>query len=152
MQDVDNFAHLSIAERAEIQSLMDTLASLGVTPESVEACVAADTASHSNEYRPLEDDEWGILKRFLPREPSQANAMDNRTFVNAVLKATHQGGRWTEYPKKGAHSDAVRRRFGRWAHLETWQRVSDAVNDSELHPVRKAALKLVAQRAQRLCC
>lgn len=150
MQDVDNFAQLSVAERAEIQSLMETLASLGVTPESVKARIVADAASSSGEYRPLEEDEWAVLAPLLPREASQTKTMDNRTFVNAVLKATHQGGRWTEYPKQSLHSDAVRRRFGRWAHLGIWQRAYDAASDSELSSERKSALKLVAQRAERL--
>lgn len=151
MATVEGHAYLGKGQSDELQHFMEALASLGVTPESIRESVPAHpNASHRDAYRPLDNDEWMLLEAFLPDEPSQSNTMDNRTFVNAVLEAMHRGGRWTDYPKKRPCSDAVRRRFGRWAHLGIWQRVADNTTEIELTIERKIEFKAIADRAERL--
>ena len=93
---------------------------------------------------PLRDDEWALITPHLPAEPPQANAMGNRAFLDAVLVAVARGA-WTDHRNRGAASDAVRRRFGRWAHKGIWQRLATA--DLALAPARKAALLTLTRRA-----
>ena len=134
-----------------VDAIVEAMASLGVTPESIQQAAAAQSHFAVREdFQFLEDTEWQVLEALLPLNASQANTMDNRTFVNEVLLAQHRGGRWTKNRKGGPQSDAVRRRFGRWAHLGIWQRVSGQASEGPLGSERKAALKLVADRAERL--
>jgi len=138
-------------ENTNFNLIIETMASLGVTPESIAQSVAINANDACRQdYRPLQDDEWRLLATFFPDEPSQSNTMDNRTFVNAVLAAIHRGGRWTDHPKKGSYSDAVRRRFGRWAHLGIWQRVAEKTTEIELTIERRIEFKATADRAERL--
>lgn len=96
---------------------------------------------------PLSDDEWALIAPHLPAEPPQANAMANRAFLDAVLVAVARGA-WTDHRNRGASSDAVRRRFGRWAQQGVWQRLATA--DLALAPARKAEFANLARRAAML--
>lgn len=93
---------------------------------------------------PFNDDEWEVIAPHLPAEPPQANAMGNRAFLDAVLVAMARAA-WTDHRNRGASSDAVRRRFGRWAAQGVWQRL--AAVDLALALARKAELVALAQRA-----
>ncbi|MBY0558810.1 transposase [Hyphomicrobium sp.] len=92
----------------------------------------------------LSDPEWDLIAPHLSAEPSQAHAMCNRAFLDAVLVAMARGA-WTDPRHRGPSSDAVRRRFGRWAAQGVWQRLAAA--NLALAPARKAALLALAQRA-----
>jgi len=123
----------------------------GVTPESIRsASEVNDSDRRRDAFQTLTDEEWQTMAPLLPAEPTQAKNMCNREFVDAVLKAMYHGGRWTDYPKKGRCSDAVRRRFGRWAHQGVWQQFATDTAPSCLSEKRKADLVLIAERAERL--
>jgi transposase len=135
------------AEKAERDAL---LRAIGIDPSVIKwpdpVCgpqtetFVPELAGHA-----LSDSEWDLIAPHLPAEPTQANAMINRAFIDAVLIAMARGA-WTDHRKRGASSDAVRRRFGRWAHQGVWQRL--AVADLALDPARKAELATLARRAE----
>ncbi|MBS0251312.1 MAG: transposase [Proteobacteria bacterium] len=97
----------------------------------------------------LSDSEWALIAPYLPSEPAQATAMRNRDFVDAVLVAVARGS-WTDRRIPGNTSDAVRRRFGRWAHLEVWRALAAAISQLPLSTERKSAFHVVLRRADML--
>ena len=96
--------------------------------------------------------EWAILAPLLPAEPPQADAMSQRELLDKVIWVIARGRRWTALD--AAH-EAVRRKFGRWAHAGVWQQLSadaDAAVEAgfALHPQRRLHLQRIAQRAEAL--
>lgn len=146
--------HIGLGERvsAELRLVEETMTSLGVTFESITEAIDAGSAVEiaREEFMAVTDGEWELIKAALPEEAHQANTMDNRTFLNAVLMAVNRGGRWSDFRKKGPYPDAVRRRFGRWAHLGVWQRLAADINDNYIGSDRKAALQSAAEWAEQL--
>jgi transposase len=136
----------------DLDMLAEIIAASGVTAASLAAAAAADAhaVGEPRAFEALDDAEWQHIAPLLPNEAPQAATMGNRAFLNAVLKAMQRGGRWTEYPKTGVSSDAVRRRFGRWAHHGVWQRLAATVLDLDLSAERKDAFGTIARRAQTL--
>lgn len=135
----------------ELQLLQDAMASLGVTSETIRNAPARQPSDDPRSpFEPLLDTEWEIIALHLPAEPRQINTMGNREFVNAVLAAMHRGGRWTAYLKPGAQSDAVRRRFGRWAHQGIWQDFKMNLPELSLTDGRKKEFEAIARRAEQL--
>lgn len=143
---------LGAAALADLQLVQDIMSGLGVTSESIRTAMDALPAEGEprDDFSEFSDDEWSTISPRLPAEPPQSNTMGNRQFVNAVLAASHRGGRWAEYPKKFQHSDAVRRRFGRWSHQGVWQKLAMDLATSALSENRKRQLRAVAERADRL--
>ncbi|MBS0252696.1 MAG: transposase [Proteobacteria bacterium] len=128
----------------------DMLRVLGIDPSVVKWPDPVRAPDSGDELRspavePLSDCEWDLIGPYLPSEPAQSTAMRNRAFIDAVLIALTRGS-WTDHRDRGAHSDAVRRRFGRWAHQGVWQRLAAA--DLGIGPARKAAFATLARRAQ----
>jgi len=132
-------------------------AALGIDP----ACVvwpAARTRDTGREDTPetqqcgaLSDAEWAVIAPLLPAESPQAGTMPNRDFVNEVVSAMQRGGTWTTRDKSLAEADAVRRRFGRWAHRGVFQALAVELDGLALSPERKRAFMLAARRAGMLC-
>ncbi|RUO97676.1 transposase [Hyphomicrobium sp.] len=136
----------------DLQLVQETMAALGITPESIMEAIERNEAgcSAQAEFLPLSDAEWKVVKTALPPDSPQANTMDNRTFVNTVLEAAHRGGRWIDFRKNTPYPEAVRRRFGRWAHLDTWQRLASEIRNGELSSERKSQIEAAAAWAERL--
>lgn len=136
----------------DLRLIQETMAALGVTSESIMSAIERNEAPVvvRGEFVALSDEEWEILKTALPQESPQANTMDNRTFVNAVLEAAERGGRWGDVRKNTPYPDAVRRRFGRWAHLGAWARLASETDNSALSLKRKGEIGSAAAWAERL--
>lgn len=131
--------------------LLHDMASLGVTPETLRSAPSRQASDDPRSpFAPMADAEWEIIAPLLPPEPRQMNTMGNREFVNAVLAAMHRGGRWTAYLKTGPQSDAVRRRFGRWAHQGIWQVLEQNLTGLSLPDHRKKEFEAIARRAAQL--
>ena len=66
--------------------------------------------------------------------------------LDKVIWVIAKGRRWTALD--AAH-EAVRRKFGRWAHAGVWQQLcAGAAGIGALHPQRLLHLKRIAQRAE----
>ena len=102
------------------------------------------------EHVELSDEEWHAIAPFLPSEAPQANSMSNRDFLNAVLAAMRRGGNWVSRHTPATDIEAVRRRFGRWAHLGVFQALAEALPNLDLSPECKRLLALAGQRAAHL--
>ena len=73
--------------------------------------------------------------------------MSQRQVLDKVIWVIAKGRRWTALDG----SEAVRRKFGRWAHAGVWQQLHDAaVAAGTLHPQRLLHLKRIAERAAAL--
>ena len=71
--------------------------------------------------------------------------MSNRDFLNAVLIAMRRGGAWVSCQAPTAEIEAVRRRFGRWAHAGVFGALADALRDFALSPECRRLLSLAAE-------
>jgi hypothetical protein len=76
--------------------------------------------------------------------------MSNRDFLDAVLTAMRRGGVWASRDAPAADIEAVRRRFGRWAHLGVFQALAEALPSFALSPECRRLLALAGQRAAQL--
>lgn len=132
------------------------LRALGIDPSTVvwpdstliESC--NEEAAAADQEPRLSDAEWQVIAPFLPAEPPQARAMSNRNFLDEVVRAMQRCGTWTTRQKSAQESDAVRRRFGRWAHLEIFQALAEELPRLDLPQALKSALTLAVQRAESL--
>ena len=82
----------------------------------------------------ITDDHWGRIKDFLPGQPADpgVTAKDNRLFVNAVLWIAKTGAPWRDLPERFGPWGSVWKRFDRWAKKGVWERVFEALQDSDL--------------------
>ncbi len=144
-------------EAAEL-SQDDMLRAIGVDPSVIrwpDPVRAADPnrdledVSPDSQPQPLTDSEWELIAQHLPAEVRQANTMCNRDFVDAVLAAMIRG-RWTDHRNRGSQSDAVRRRFGRWASQGIWRQLVLVVSALPISATRKAAFATIGRRSDLL--
>ena len=141
-------------EAAEL-SQDDMLRAIGVDPSVIrwpDPVRAADPNRDFEDVSPdsalgsLTDSEWQLIAQHLPAEARQANTMCNRDFVDAVLAAMIRG-RWTDHRNRGLQSDAVRRRFGRWASQGIWQQLVVVISALPISATRKAAFATIGRRS-----
>src|SRR5262249_27231300 len=59
-------------------------------------------------------------------------AKDNRLFLDAVLWIAKTGAPWRDLPERFGNWNSAWRRFDRWAKKGAWQRVFEALQDSDL--------------------
>jgi len=99
----------------------------------------------------LNDAEWNAIlaSGVLPSEPPQADAMDNRTFVEAVLSVVGRKYPWTILDIHGLSSEAVRKKFTRYAKKGVWQTLAARVGPQALTAARSAELQVAARRLGR---
>ena len=143
-----------MGDHIDIAALAAACTGLGIAmetlPRHLRAPAADDAAQPRAEDIPLAltDAEWAILSPLLPAEPPQAEALDNRAVLDKVIWVIAKGRRWSAL--NAAH-EAVRRKFGRWAHAGIWQQLhADADAAGALHPQRRLHLQRIAQRAETL--
>ena len=108
---------------------------------------AQDAPASSSEAAALSDEDWGLIAPLLPAEGPQANTMPNRQFLDAVLAAMRRGGAWTSRHTPAAEIEAVRRRFGRWAHQGVFQRLAAALPGLALSTDSARLIALAVERA-----
>jgi Putative transposase of IS4/5 family (DUF4096) len=130
------------------------LIAVGIDPETV---VWPDPSEPAEEERAeaelegcLSDEAWRAVAPLLPAEAPQARAMGNRQFLDEVLRAMQRRGVWTTRQRTAAETEAVRRRFGRWAHLGVFQDLAEKLEPVDLPSELKDALALAAKRADSL--
>ena len=143
-----------MGDHIDIAALAAACTGLGIAvdtlPRHLRAPVVDDAAQPRAEDIPLAltDAEWAILAPLLPAEPPQAETLSQREVLDKVIWVIAKGRRWTALD--AAH-EAVRRKFGRWAHAGVWQQLqADADAAGALHPQRLLHLKRIAQRAEAL--
>ena len=82
----------------------------------------------------ISDEQWACLEPLLPGRSGDSGwiAKDNRLFIDAVLYVAKTGIPWRDLPERFGHWDTVYKRFNRWCRKGTWQRVFEALQDSDL--------------------
>jgi transposase len=82
----------------------------------------------------ITDADWDRIQDLLPGRPGQTGwlAQDNRRFIDAVLWIAKTGAPWRDLPERFGQWNSVWKRFDRWAHKGTWQRVFEALQDEDL--------------------
>jgi transposase len=117
-------------------------------PRGIREPISAETPSQRGSEMALElsDSEWALLAPLLPPEPPQAETLENRQVLNNVIWVVAKAKGWTDL---GEPHEAIRRRFGRWAHAGVWQRLFEGVAHSELSSERLRQLQRISERAER---
>ena len=82
----------------------------------------------------LTDEQWERIEQRLPgREGTRGvTAKDNRLFLNAVLYVAKTGIPWRDLPERFGNWNSVWRRFDRWCAAGVWQKLADALGDTDL--------------------
>ena len=57
---------------------------------------------------------------------------NNREFVDAVLYVSKTGIPWRDLPERFGHWNSIWRRFDRWCKAGVWQRIFEALGESDL--------------------
>jgi transposase len=110
----------------------------------------ATTPDLITDVAPLTDSEWQALAPLLPRERCQGNVMSNRDFLDALLQVMARRGRWNARDCPARISEAVRRRFSRWAQAGAFESLEKMLCDLDVAPQTKRLLAGAARRARQL--
>ena len=70
----------------------------------------------------LDDEEWLIVERFLPRERGRKSrpSHDNRRFLNGMFYVLRIGCPWRDMHERYGKWNSVYVRFRRWAEQGVW--------------------------------
>ena len=73
----------------------------------------------------LRDDQWDRIKDGLPGTQGYVGrgCEDNRRFVEAVIWAGRNGGKWRSIPAVYGNWNSIHRRFRRWSKRGVWQMI-----------------------------
>lgn len=76
----------------------------------------------------LTDQQWGLLRRLLPRLPRRKDGRgrpwkDSRAVLDGILWVLSTGAQWKALPERYPPYQTCHRRFQRWVRDGTWQRV-----------------------------
>jgi transposase len=148
----------TLASTADLEERRrDACRALGIDPSTVAwpSRAASETrpstfAAIDSEGIELADEEWQAVAPVLPPEAPQVSTMTNREFLNSVLAAMRRGGTWASPQTPAADIEAVRRRFGRWAHQGVFQALAEALPGLALSKETKRLLTYAGERAAQL--
>jgi len=154
MSIVDSAAAGEGASEEEINARRRAAAiALGLDPAAIawpDRHEEHDPASGDTEVEwNLRDEDWRVLEPLLPAEAPQVQTMSNREFLSAVLEAMRRNG-WSSRSTPATAIEAVRRRFGRWAHQGVFEAIGAALTSLDLAPETKRLLALACRRAGRI--
>lgn len=81
----------------------------------------------------LSDEQWERVRGLLPGRPGSPgrSGRDNRLFLDAVLWIARTGAPWRDLPERFGDWNSVFQRFNRWAKKGVWQKMFDALQDSD---------------------
>ena len=79
----------------------------------------------------LRDDQWEILREFVPggRKGRRGPRSDARWFFGAILWLARSGGRWRDLPERFGPYQTAKRRYYRWIAAGVFDRIFEAVSD-----------------------
>lgn len=60
------------------------------------------------------------------------SVIDNRSFINAVLRINRSGAPWRDLPERFGPWNSTYRRFRRWAKTDVWQTKVEALQEPNL--------------------
>lgn len=76
----------------------------------------------------LTDEEWEILKPFLPEQPSRGGQWrDHRQVINGICWVKRTGSPWRDMPERYGPWKTCHERFRRWAADGTWAKLRQQV-------------------------
>lgn len=76
----------------------------------------------------LTDFEWSIIEPLLPNKPRGVARVDDRRVLNGIYWRLRTGSPWADIPERYGPYTTCYNRFVRWAKLDVWDRIFDAVS------------------------
>lgn len=71
----------------------------------------------------LDDLQWSVLQRHLPKNQKGAKRKDDRRIISGIIHVLQSGCRWQDCPREYGPSTTVYNRFHRWAQKNRWQAI-----------------------------
>ena len=71
----------------------------------------------------LDDLQWSVLQKHLPKNQRGAKRKDDRRIISGIIHVLQSGCRWQDCPKEYGPSTTVYNRFHRWAKKNRWQAI-----------------------------
>jgi transposase len=71
----------------------------------------------------LDDLQWSVLRKHLPKNQRGAHRKDDRRIISGIIHVLQSGCRWQDCPPDYGPSTTVYNRFHRWAKRNLWQAI-----------------------------
>jgi transposase len=71
----------------------------------------------------LDDLQWSVLQKHLPKNQKGARRKDDRRIISGIIHVLQSGCRWQDCPQEYGPSTTVYNRFHRWAKKDLWQAI-----------------------------
>jgi transposase len=81
----------------------------------------------SNNLFWLDDLQWSILEKHLPKKQTGPKRKDDRRIISGIIHVLQSGCRWQDCPPEYGPSTTVYNRFHRWAKRGIWQEIFNAL-------------------------
>jgi hypothetical protein len=138
-----------ITDRADFEpgSIIASLIACGIDPFSWR--VEPPDEPQNLYVGDLSDEEFGILRPYLPREPLQRGCIANKQVLDALIWASRTRRAASQVPVQYGTREAFRKRSERWGVSGVWADVLCALNTLNLTDDRRAELRAIAEREDR---
>jgi transposase len=67
------------------------------------------------------DEQWAVLKPFMPTNQPGAHRQDDRRIVSGIVHVLRSGCRWRDCPAEYGPAPTVYNRFNRWSRRGFWR-------------------------------
>lgn len=75
----------------------------------------------SNKLFWLDDLQWSVLEKHLPKKQTGPKRQDDRRIINGIIHVLQSGCRWQDCPPEYGPSTTVDNRYHRWAQRGIWE-------------------------------
>ncbi len=79
----------------------------------------------------LSDEAWAMIEPHLPKNQPGARRVDDRRIISGIIHVLKVGCRWCDCPAAYGPSTTVYNRFNRWSRRGFWQKLLDAVSQTD---------------------
>jgi transposase len=83
---------------------------------------AKKNAARSNLFW-LDDLQWSVLEKHLPKNQRGARRKDDRRIISGIIHVLQSGCRWSDCPPEYGPAKTVYNRFVRWAKKRLWEKI-----------------------------
>ncbi len=75
----------------------------------------------------LDDLQWSVLEKHLPKNQRGAHRKDDRRIISGIIHVLQSGCRWRDCPPDYGPPTTIYNRFHRWAKRNLWRDIFNAL-------------------------